>query len=508
MKVKNVLLSGLSFVLVAAVAIGGTVAYLTSTDSDVNVMTHGQVKITQHEYERVLNADGSYEMVTSEKYGEGYKLQEFTQAKPLYPATGKITGWGTKVPFDQIEGASGAQAVFAGLNNVQDKFVLVENTGKSDAYVRTLIALEYGSNIKDIIGISTGDFWTWNEIGIIEVDGNNYYMYEAIYNGSDSRHQGGVLPAGEYTYNSLAQVYLSSEATNDDVDALDGNNNGTYDILIFSQAVQTAGFDTAENALDAAFGDTTTTNHPWTDGVVIPAVVSSSDELVAAIAEGKDVILSKDITDFDADSTVTVAADKDVTFNLNGHKITATAEGTGNREVFLVKGNMTVKNGKIELVATQNQGWNAMATVFDVTAGGTLNMEGVELNVSGTDMTFGVHLNNWGEVNLNMNNSTINANYCAVRVFNSGYDMNNVTITNSTLHGDNRAFWVHNYIGDLDSAQHSDEAIKARLNIDLINGTNTITNGTTENPKNNPIRYGFGDQAIYYDANGNDVTIR
>ena len=270
MKLKNILLSGLSLVLVAALAIGGTVAYLQDDDSDVNVMTLGNVKIAQHEYERVQNADGTYEMVTSEKYGEGYKLQPFTQAKPLYPATGEITGWGTKVPFDQLgKGASGAQAVFAGLNNVQDKFVLVENTGKTDAYVRTLIALEYGSNTKDIIGISTGDFWTWNEIGLINVDGNNYCLFEAVYKGASSRHVGGVLPAGEYTYNSLAQVYLMNEATNEDVEALDGNKNGTYDIIVLSQAVQTAGFADAQTALDTAFGKSSEKAAEWFGGVAL-----------------------------------------------------------------------------------------------------------------------------------------------------------------------------------------------------------------------------------------------
>lgn len=296
MKLKSILLMGLSLVLVAAVAIGGTLAYLTSTDDDVNVMTLGNVKIKQHEYERILKDDGTYEMITSPKYGEGYKLQEFTQAKPLYPATGSITGWGTKVPFDQIEGASGAQAVFAGLNNVQDKFVLVENTGKSDAYVRTLIALEYGSNTKDIIGISTGDFWTWNGIGIIEVDGNNYYLFEAIYKGSSTRHVDGILPPGEFTYNSLGQIYLKNEATNEDCEALDGNNNGTYDILVFSQAVQVEGFSDAQTALDEAFGDTTTTNHPWIDGgVQIPEYIDDEAKFATILEEGGNANLLADM---------------------------------------------------------------------------------------------------------------------------------------------------------------------------------------------------------------------
>ena len=56
-------------ILVVAIAIGGTVAYLTSEDSDVNVMTMGNVKIVQNEYEWNDAGDA---------------LVEFTQAKPLH----------------------------------------------------------------------------------------------------------------------------------------------------------------------------------------------------------------------------------------------------------------------------------------------------------------------------------------------------------------------------------------------------------------------------------------
>ena len=44
-KLKKVLLMCTAYALVAVLAIGGTLAYLTSEDSDVNVMTMGNVKI-------------------------------------------------------------------------------------------------------------------------------------------------------------------------------------------------------------------------------------------------------------------------------------------------------------------------------------------------------------------------------------------------------------------------------------------------------------------------------
>lgn len=239
--------------------------------------------------------------------------------------------------------------------------------------------------------------------------------------------------------------------------------------------------------------------------------VADEDELRAAITAGGKIALIDDIK-MDADATITVASGKKVDLNLNKNTIAGVSDvaGNTNREMFLVKGEMNVYNGTITADHTGDEmEWKAMTTIFDVTGGGVLNVKDALLeNLGGTAMTFAVHLNNWGEVTLNAENTTFKAPYTAVRVFNSGYDMNNVSFKECVLHGDNRAFWVHNYIGDLNSTQHPDDAINARLNIDLINGTNEITNGTPENPKNNPIRYGFGAAAIYYDALGNDVTIR
>jgi len=357
---KRVATLVLSIALLLAVTVGGTLAYLTDEDSDVNVMTLGNVKIEQHEYERVPDGNGGYEMVTSPKYGEGYKLQEFTQAKPLYPATGAITGWGDKVPFDQIEGASGTQAVFAGLNNVQDKFVLVENTGKSDAYVRSYIALEYGSNTKDIIGISTGDFWTWNDLGVMSIGNNNYNVFEVVYKGSDVRHVGGILPAGEYTYNSLGQVYLANEATNEDVIALDGNKNGTYDILVLSQAVQVAGFEDqgAAAALNAGFGVANAENvAKWFAGedgkVEIPTVIDDADEAYEASLTSGEYVLGADIKTSEAtkhyngNREYAIKSGTEVVLNLNGHTINHDGtyqDGKNTGYTYLVT---TAYNGKL-----------------------------------------------------------------------------------------------------------------------------------------------------------------
>ena len=219
-----------------------------------------------------------------------------------------------------------------------------------------------------------------------------------------------------------------------------------------------------------------------------PTLVNNATELSNAIAAGGKYVLAADI-EADANTAIAVAAGKEVVLDLNGHKLSATASKTGNQELFLVKGNMTVKNGELELTAQNNQGWGAMATIFDVTAGGVLNLEGVTAAVSGTDMNFIAHLNNWGSATLNVSNCDFTASYVAIRVFNSGNDMNNVTVTDTDFHG-GRVFWVHNY-----TSEGKDDST---LNLNIYGNGNT-----TDNAK--PVRFGFN-VSTYFDIDGNEIV--
>lgn len=301
-KFKKALLSILSLALVAVLSIGGTLAYLKSEDSDVNVMTMGNVKIAQHEYERAENEDGSYKTATIDNQ-TSYVLKEFTQDKMLLPIVGDpsssgsdYAGWDdTTVRMSQVNSYGGMQ-VFAG-KVAQDKFVTVENTGKNDAYIRTIIAVEVGTANPDLVGTSFHMTWGARNIGIIEANGTKYYVTEYLYNGANGvRHDNGVLPAGDTSYPNLSQVYLKSETTNEDVEAIDGNKNGRLDILVLSQAVQTSGFNNAKEALDRAFGETTTAKAAeWFDGMTYEKIVYNINELNEAMPRHKVIILGDTI---------------------------------------------------------------------------------------------------------------------------------------------------------------------------------------------------------------------
>ena len=259
-------------VALLATCFAGTYAYLTDTDEAINTMTLGNVDIEQYEWQREVGEDGKY--VTATVDGKpSYVLEAYEQDKPLYPIVGDpnepsdspaYAGWDTTtVRMSQVYSYGGMQ-VFAG-KNAQDKFVTVANTGKTDAYVRTLVAIEVGTADAAKIPVSHHNTWTKNIVGTVEIGGHNYYVLEFVYAGgqlSDGtwRHENGVLPAKDNTYPNLCQVYLKHNATNEDMVKIDANENGKLDILVLSQAVQAAGFDNALTALDTAFGDANAAN--------------------------------------------------------------------------------------------------------------------------------------------------------------------------------------------------------------------------------------------------------
>jgi predicted ribosomally synthesized peptide with SipW-like signal peptide len=229
--------------ITAAISIGGTLAYLTDTDEDVNVMTVGKVKIDQLEYERV----------DSETADDDAVVQEFHDNKPLYPAiTDKNFDYvpgDTYVDWDQI-GKNGYTTDIwdpSKINNEQDKMVFVKNKGDYDAYVRTVFGFEANgytlAQFQELFHLNLNDTdWTWNWAEPVEINGTNYILATATYNQ--------ILAPGAITPISLSQIALDSSATNEDIKGF----GDTYQILALSQAVQAAGFENPVDALNEAFG--------------------------------------------------------------------------------------------------------------------------------------------------------------------------------------------------------------------------------------------------------------
>ena len=240
--------------LTAAISIGATLAYLTDTDEDVNVMTLGKIKIDQLEYERV----------DDESKDADATVQEFHDNKPLLPAvTDKdfdYTPGDTYVDWTQIGKDGYTSKIWdpSKINNEQDKMVFIKNKGDYDAFVRTVFAFEAGkyttlAEFRNMVHLNLNETeytWEWVE-NPVTIGESTYFVATATYNK--------VLAPGALTEISLSQIALDKTATNEDVEAF----GDTYQILVKSQGIQADGFDNAIMALNEGFDMIDASNIPW-----------------------------------------------------------------------------------------------------------------------------------------------------------------------------------------------------------------------------------------------------
>ena len=246
---KKVLALCLVIALAATAIIGGTLAYFTDTDKETNTFTAGGVTIDLIEQQ------------VNENHTE---LEDFEQNQVLMPIVGSAQG--EKDNFGQPVAA-----------NYIDKIVTIKNTGKSAAWVRAYFAIpsdlddgyetfNAGANILHFNfgnedGVPTnGVQWNWThgtKWNYFEttIDQVSYNVYYADY------YQ--TLPAGETTEQFISGLYLDSNVDmkngayidprypNADLSIL----NGTVSCPVMAVAVQAAGFDSADAAITAAFGE-------------------------------------------------------------------------------------------------------------------------------------------------------------------------------------------------------------------------------------------------------------
>jgi len=353
-----------AIVMSMSLALGGTLAYLSDTDSAVNVMTLGNVSIEQHEKERVD--------MTAQSKENPVELQDFKQNKPLYPAVLNMDGklpndtqawapgygsgaladhavnWGDFVTADVAEGSSAWNGIWStDLKNVVDKFVFVENTGKSDAYYRTIILMEHDETETMNAAGQTLVHYNYNgnalfswvgtddEEILVEVDGEKYFVIVATYQKP--------LKPGTVSRPSLLQVGLDGDATNEIVEQF----GDTYDILVLSQAVQAQGFDKPETALDAAFGEVNETNiKEWFGGMLPVTYVDSADTLADAINNGDTNIIYTADEPLVIDEPLTLNNTKEpVTIDLGGQ--TLQLKGEEGRMVLGKGADVTINNAAL-----------------------------------------------------------------------------------------------------------------------------------------------------------------
>ncbi len=240
---KRTILKLLAVCIALLVSVGSTIAYLTDTDADVNVMTLGRVEIDLIERERIDQTLSS---------SISNNLMDFQDDHPIIPGvypTKEVTG--NEVDFWPNS-----------VNNAIDKIVSVTNTGNSAAYVRLWFAFEVTNDNsffdKKLHLNKNNKEWQWDFLKekddsytYLSLDGSRYVVAVATYPQE--------LAVGTTTPVSLRQVLLDASATNKDLAVL----GEKYSIFVVAQGVQASGFDDAVTALNAGFKAPSAATHPF-----------------------------------------------------------------------------------------------------------------------------------------------------------------------------------------------------------------------------------------------------
>lgn len=254
--------------LLLVMLLSSTIAWFTDSAQSTNTMIVGNVKIEQLErYRDENNKLQPWHPMIGKEYNP-----------PMFPVVPDPVNGLT----DQILTINNVDYRLYDQNqNVVDKIVSVKNTGSDPAYIRTVFAFEM---MKVVVTDAEGNesiHWE-NPIGTKVIVNDNANQKITFEDDDSTRNDDVVIychvDAGVATYNtdptdavaafvvgistydaplragdtsapSLLQVYLHQDVGSDFYEAVDQK----YSIMVVSQAVQVAGFGSADEALDRAF---------------------------------------------------------------------------------------------------------------------------------------------------------------------------------------------------------------------------------------------------------------
>lgn len=214
MKKKKIMTIALALSVASIIAVGGSLAYFTDNDQKENVFTMGNVDIELEE--------------------------KFEQDSKLIPGGENM--------------------------NLVEKIVDVKNIGSEDAYVRVHIAVPKAADpcIHLVKGKATDNTpypWIWfDETYDVTYENKDYTVHTATYQRRMTENGKTVIPA-------IEAVYMDSAVTNATISELKEYGavvDGKLDIKVMAEGVQAEGFEDAESAFAAAFGEISETNNPFT----------------------------------------------------------------------------------------------------------------------------------------------------------------------------------------------------------------------------------------------------
>lgn len=250
MKKKTILVAAIAVMLVAALVVGGTLAYFTDTKSADNTFTVGNVKIDL--LESSLHRENAGYVGTPGEELNPQNAELWSEVlKQGSNNTSPYKAGDTFYTDDQIE-ANAATYTCDGVElapgQSYHKMPYVKNTGANDAYIRIRVMFPaeldtavLNSSMYTTSAISRGEF-TMVKTENVEKDGKLYNVY------TFTRTE--ALKPNEMTYwNVWGTVHMDSDVTNEEIANL--LPNGTFNVLVEADAIQADGFANATAAFAA-----------------------------------------------------------------------------------------------------------------------------------------------------------------------------------------------------------------------------------------------------------------
>lgn len=246
MKKKTILVAAIAVMLVAALVVGGTLAYFTDTKSADNTFTVGNVSIKLLESSLHRENAGIANGATSDS-----ELWS-NVAKEGINNTSKYKAGDTFYTDAQIEAnAKDYKCENVKLNPGQSyhKMPYVKNTGANDAYIRIRVMIPanldtaiLNSSIYTSTALEKEFTMDYDHSGTVDRGGVKYNVY--TFTRIDP------LKAGEMTYwNVWGTVHMDSDVTNEEIAKL--IPDGTFNVLVEADAIQADGFADATAAFAA-----------------------------------------------------------------------------------------------------------------------------------------------------------------------------------------------------------------------------------------------------------------
>ena len=260
MKKKTILVAAIAVMLVAALVVGGTLAYFTDKDNATNTFTVGNVKIDLLE-SSLHRENAGYVGTPGEELNPKNAELWSEVLKQGSNNTSPYKAGDTFYTDDQIK----ANAREYKCENVElnpgeyyHKMPYVVNTGKNDAYIRIRVMIPadldtdiLNSSMYTTTALNNKEFTkAYDNTGTVVRDGVKYNVY--TFTRIDP------LAAGEMTYwNVWGTIHMDTDVTNEEIASLFGEGkpyaDGTFPVLVEADAIQADGFANATDAF-AAFG--------------------------------------------------------------------------------------------------------------------------------------------------------------------------------------------------------------------------------------------------------------